>query len=73
MDKNYSLRESDRYNCLEGELYSPLFGRKIRFLAKGCDEVYALRCAQYFETVTESGLSVSKMNIRKKYLINKGD
>lgn len=54
MGNNYSLRESDRYNCLEGELYSPLFGRKIRFLAKGCDEVYAVRCAEYFETITES-------------------
>ncbi len=53
MDKNYCLRESERFNCLEGEIYSPLFGRKIIFLAKGCDSVYALRCAEYFESVTE--------------------
>ncbi len=54
MDKNYSLHESNHYNRLEGELYSPLFGQKIRFLAKSCDEVYAIRCAEYFETVTEN-------------------
>ncbi|MDE7231100.1 MAG: hypothetical protein K2N56_11525 [Oscillospiraceae bacterium] len=52
MSNNYSLRESDRYNCLEGELYSPLFGRKVGFLAKGCDSVYVVRCAEYFETIT---------------------
>lgn len=52
MDNNYSLRESGRFGCLEGELYSPLFGRKICFIAKGCDEIYAVRCAEYFETIT---------------------
>lgn len=52
MDKNYCLRDSDRYSCPEGELFSPLFGRKIVFLAKGCDSVYAVRCAGYFETIT---------------------
>lgn len=53
MDNNYSLSENDRYGCLEGELYSPLFGRKIRFLAKNCDEIYAVRCAEFFETITK--------------------
>lgn len=53
MDKNYSLKESDYYGCLEGELFSPLFGRNVRFIAKGCDSVYAVRCAEYFENVTE--------------------
>lgn len=52
MDKNYSLYESDRRNCIEGELFSPLFGQKIRFTAKGCDEIYAVRCAEHFETIT---------------------
>lgn len=51
MNNNYSLRDSERYSCLEGELFSPLFGRKVRFLAKGCDSVYAVRCAEYFETI----------------------
>lgn len=52
MDKNYSLRESDRRNCIDGELFSPLFGRKICFTAKNCGEIYAVRCAEYFETIT---------------------
>ena len=53
MENNYFLRENDRYNCLEGELYSPLFEMKIRFFAKNCDEIYAVRCAEYFETITK--------------------
>lgn len=52
-DKDYSIRESNYYDCLEGELTSPLFGRKIRFLAKNCDVLYAVRCTEYFETLTE--------------------
>lgn len=52
-DKNFSLKISGKYfGCFEGEVYSPLFGRKIEFLAKGCDEIYARRCAEYFETIT---------------------
>lgn len=53
MSEKYSLRESDYYGCLEGELFSPLFGCKIRFIAKNCDNIYAERCAKYFESVTE--------------------
>lgn len=53
MNNKYSLRESGYYNCLEGELYSPLFGCRIHFIAKGCDELYAVRCAEYFESLTE--------------------
>lgn len=53
MSEKYSLRKSDYYNCLEGEVFSPLFGRMIRFIAKNCDDIYAVRCAEYFESVTE--------------------
>lgn len=59
MSNNFSPHESDRYNCLEGELYSPLFGRKIVFFAKGCDSVYAVRCAEYFKTVTLDNIRTS--------------
>ncbi len=58
MNNNYSLRESpDYFGCLEGRLYSPLFGCELPFLAKGCDEVYAERCAEYFESVRADNLS----------------
>ena len=53
MSDNYSLRKSDYYGCLEGELFSPLFGCKIHFIAKNCDDIYAERCAEFFESVTE--------------------
>ena len=53
MSGKYSLRVSGYYGCLEGELFSPIFGCKVRFIAKNCDNIYAERCAEYFENVTE--------------------
>lgn len=53
MSEKYSIRESGYYRCPEGELFSPLFGCKIRFIAKNCENIYAVRCADYFESVTE--------------------
>lgn len=57
MNNGYSLKMSGRYfNAIEGELFSPLFGRKVRFLAKNCDEIYAARCAEYFESIDEAAV-----------------
>ena len=57
MSDNYSLCESKAYfGCLDGRLRSPLFGYEIEFLAKGCDELYARRCAEYFEKITADNL-----------------
>lgn len=57
MSDNYSLCESKSYfGCLDGLLRSPLFGHEIEFLAKGCDETYACRCAEYFEGITAENL-----------------
>ncbi|MBD5129379.1 MAG: hypothetical protein HDT43_05595 [Ruminococcaceae bacterium] len=56
MSDKYSLCESRSYfGCLDGELDSPLFG-ETEFLAKGCDETYARRCAEYFEGITADNL-----------------
>ena len=58
MDKNYSLKESEKYfRALEGKLRSPLFGKELAFVAKGCDDVYAVRCAEYFEGITPENLA----------------
>lgn len=58
MSDNYSLCESKSYfGCLDGRLRSPLFGREIEFLAKGCEETYAIRCAEYFEGITVDNLA----------------
>ncbi len=57
MNDNYSLCESKAYfGCLDGRLRSPLFGREIAFLAKGSEELYARRCAEYFEGITADNL-----------------
>lgn len=57
MSDNYLLSKSPGYfGCLDGRLHSPLFGREIAFLAKGCDDIYALRCAEYFEGITAENL-----------------
>lgn len=57
MGDKYSLRvSSSRFGCLDGRLRSPLFGREIPFLAKGCDEVYAVRCAEFFEEINAGEL-----------------
>ena len=50
--KDYSLSNTSYFNCLDGRLESPLFGREIPFLAKNCGDTYALRCAEYFEGIT---------------------
>lgn len=55
--KDYSLSSTSYFNCLDGRLESPLFGRKIPFLAKNCDDIYALRCAEYFEGITPENLA----------------
>lgn len=58
MNDNYSLCESKAYfGCLDGRLKSPLFGREIVFLVKGRDEVYARRCAEFFEGITAENLA----------------
>lgn len=58
MNDNYSLCESKAYfGCLDGRLKSPLFGREIAFLVKGGEEVYARRCAEFFEGVTVENLA----------------
>lgn len=58
MSDNYSLRESKAYfGCLDGRLRSPLFGGEIAFLAKSCEEVYARRCAEWFEGITAENLA----------------
>lgn len=58
MSDRYSLCESRSYfGCLDGRLRSPLFGHEIEFLAKGCDEIYAERCAEYFEKITVENLA----------------
>lgn len=50
---NYFIRESERYyNRLEGILRSELFGSNVPFEAKNCDEIYAERCAKFFEELT---------------------
>ena len=67
MENKYSLRENDLRGCLEGELFSPLFGRKIRFLAKNCDEIYAVRCAEYFENIT---LDIMRENAELSKLVD---
>lgn len=55
--KYYSLSGTSYFNCLDGRLESPLFGREIPFLAKNCDEIYARRCAEYFEGITSENLT----------------
>lgn len=56
-DKNYSLKESaDYFGRLEGRAELPLFGCAVRFHVKGNDEVYARRCAEYFEKLTLENL-----------------
>lgn len=56
-EKNYSLKESaDYFGRLEGRVELPLFGSVVRFHVKGNDEVYARRCAEYFEGVTGANL-----------------
>ncbi|MCM1164652.1 MAG: hypothetical protein NC299_12695 [Lachnospiraceae bacterium] len=58
MSDKYSLCESRAYfGCLDGRLRSPLFGREIEFLVKGNDEIYARRCAEYFEKITAENLA----------------
>ena len=57
-DKNYSLKEhADFFGWREGRLEMPLFGCNVRFHVKGNDEVYARRCAEYFENITAENLS----------------
>ena len=57
MNGNYFLKESEKYfRALEGRLRSPLFGKELAFVAKGCDDVYAVRCAEYFEGITVENL-----------------
>ena len=57
MSDNYSLCESKAYfGCLDGRLKSPLFGGDIVFLVKGNDELYARRCAEFFEGITMDNL-----------------
>ena len=54
---DYSLRVSEKYfNSLEGILKSELFGMKIPFAAKNCEELYAERCAEHFEKITPANL-----------------
>ena len=49
----YFIRESEHYfNRLEGVLRSELFGERISFEAKKCGEIYAERCADFFEKLT---------------------
>lgn len=58
MNENYSLCESKAYfGCLDGRLRSPLFGGEIVFLVKGSDELYARRCAEFFEGITAENLA----------------
>ena len=57
-DNNYSIKEStDYFGWLEGKVNLPLFGCGIRFHVKGNDNIYALRCAEYFETITAENLN----------------
>lgn len=52
-EKNYSIKENtDFFGWLEGKVKLPLFGCGIRFHVKGNDNVYAVRCAEYFEKIT---------------------
>lgn len=56
-EKNYSIKENaDHFGWLEGKAELPLFGCRIRFHVKGTDEVYARRCAEYFERITGENL-----------------
>lgn len=56
-ENNYSLKEStDYFGWLEGKAELPLFGCGVRFQVKGSDEVYARRCAEYFEKLTLENL-----------------
>lgn len=57
MNGNFSLRESAGYfGSLDGKLYSRIFGCELTFLAKSCEELYAARCAEYFEGITTDNL-----------------
>ena len=57
-ENNYSIKESaDYFGWLEGKLNMPLFGCGVRFHVKGNDEVYARRCAEYFEGITAENIA----------------
>ena len=58
----FSIRSSKKhYNRLEGVVYSNLFEMKISFEAKNCEEVYAVRCAKYFEELTFDNEAFSEL------------
>lgn len=57
-ENDYRIKESeDFFGQLEGRVKFPLFDREIRFHVRGSDPVYALRCAEYIETVTADNLA----------------
>ncbi len=57
LGNNYGIKESaEFFGWCEGVVKLPLFGCGIKFRVKNGDSVYALRCAEYIETVTADNL-----------------
>lgn len=55
--RKYSIRENnDYFGRLEGEVVIPLFGCEMHFSVKGNDDIYAVRCAEFFESLSGGNL-----------------